>query len=76
MHAAIANTYPLDELIDELKRCEAITVAAIEALPEEFVADKRRLMILTGNVDEQGFALHTRGHFQQIEAALNAVKHS
>jgi len=71
MHAAIANAYPLDELIAELKRCEAITVAAIEALPEEFVADKRRLMILTANVDEQGFALHTRSHFPQIEAALD-----
>ncbi len=74
MHAAIASAYSLDELIAELKRCEAITVAAIEALPEEFVADKRRLMILVSNVDEQGFALHTRGHFPQIEAALKAAR--
>jgi len=74
MHAAIAKAYPLDELISELKRCESITAAAIEALPEEFVADKRRLMILAANVDEQGFALHTRSHFPQIEAALEAAK--
>jgi len=74
LHAAIANSYPLEELIAEFKRCEAITVAAIEALPEEFVADKRRLMILAANVDEQGFALHTRGHFTQIQAALEAAQ--
>ncbi|MBL6980169.1 MAG: SRPBCC domain-containing protein [Anaerolineales bacterium] len=76
MHAAIADAYPLEELIAELKRCEAITVSAIEALPEEFIADKRRLLILTANVDEQGFALHTRGHFPQIEAALKVSKQS
>jgi len=76
MHAAIAEAYPLKELIAELKRCEAITVSAIKALPDEFVADKRRLMILTANVDEQGFALHTRGHFPQIDAALKASKQS
>ncbi len=76
MHAAIANAYPLAELIAELKRCEAITVAAIKALPEDFVADKRRLMALTANVDEQGFALHTRSHFSQIKAALEAAKNS
>ncbi len=76
MHAAIAKAYPLDELIAEFKRCEAITVAAIEALPEDFVSDKRRLMILVSNVDEQGFALHTRSHFPQINAALESAKKS
>jgi len=76
MHAAIADAYPLEELIAELKRCEAITVDAIKALPEDFVADKRRLMILTGNVDEQGFALHTRSHFDQMKASIEAAKNS
>ncbi len=76
MHAAIAEAYPLNELIAEFKRCEEITVAAIRALPEEFVTDKRRLMILTANVDEQGISIHTRDHFSQIKAALEAAKNS
>ncbi len=74
MHAAIANAYPLDELIGELKRSEAITIAALKALPDDFVADKRRVTVLANYVDQQGYALHTRSHFSQIKAALEAAK--
>lgn len=74
MHAAIADAYSLKELIAEFKRCEEITVSAIRTLPEEFVADKRRLMILTANVDETGISIHTQDHFSQIKAAIEASK--
>ena len=74
MHTAIANAYSLPDLIAELKRCEAITVAAVRELPDEFIADKRRLMELVQNVGEYGFALHTRSHFPQIQAAIEAVR--
>ena len=76
MHAAIAKAYPLDELIAELKRCEAITIAALEALQDSFVADKRRVTVLAAYVAEQGFALHTHSHLSQIKTALEAAKKS
>lgn len=74
MHAAIANAYSLKELITELKLCVNITIAALEALPESFIADKRRVTVLANYVDQQGFALHTRSHFDQIKTALEAAK--
>jgi uncharacterized protein YndB with AHSA1/START domain len=74
MHAAIANAYSLDELIAELKRCGAITIEALKALPDDFVADKRRVTVLATYVAEQGFALHTHSHLNQVKAALETEK--
>jgi uncharacterized protein YndB with AHSA1/START domain len=74
MLTAIANAYPLEDLIAEYKRCEEITVAAVTALPDDFVADKRRFFALTLSLSEQGFPLHTHGHFPQIQAAIEAAK--
>ena len=72
--AAMADAYTLEALIAEIKLCEVITVATVAALPESFMADKRRLLQLVQNVNEHGFALHTRSHFPQIEAALEAAR--
>ena len=72
--AALANAYTLEELITEFKRCEAITVEALKALPENFVADKRRVTVLATYVFDQGFALHTQSHLRQIKAALENNK--
>jgi membrane-associated protease RseP (regulator of RpoE activity) len=74
MHAAIANTYTLEELTAEFKNCETITVKAVAALPEDFVADKRRFVPLATLLGEQGFILHTRAHLPQMRAAIEAAR--
>ena len=73
--AAMADSYSLDELLAELKRSEEVTVASFKALPDEFVADKRKFLGLVNNLG-RGFALHSRSHFDQINEAINAGKQS
>jgi uncharacterized protein YndB with AHSA1/START domain len=67
--AALADSYTLSELLFELKRSEQVTIASLKALPAEFVADKRQFLGLSNSLG-QGFAVHTRAHFDQIKAAL------
>ncbi|MGD8752328.1 MAG: SRPBCC domain-containing protein, partial [Anaerolineales bacterium] len=74
MHAALANAYSLPELVAEFKRCEAVTVEAVAALPDDFVADKRRYVPLVTLLGEQGYILHTRNHLPQIKMALEVAK--
>jgi hypothetical protein len=71
--AAVADTYTLKELLFELKRSEQVTVASLKALPDDFVADKRQFLGLAYGPG-QGFAMHTRLHFDQIKAALEAAR--
>ena len=71
--AAMADTYPLEALLAELDRSEQVTVASLKALPADFVADRRQFLGLANSLG-QGFALHTRAHFDQIKAALEAAK--
>jgi len=73
--AAMADTYPLKELLAELTRSEQVTVASIKALPDDFVADKRKFLGFAYG-SGQGFALHTRLHFDQIKAAIKAARAS
>lgn len=70
--AAMAGAYPLEELLLEIKRSEAVTVASFKALPDAFVADKRKFVRLVTNLG-QGFPAHTRSHFDQIKAAIEAA---
>lgn len=67
--AAVADVYPLSELLAELRRSEQVTVASLRALPPDFVADKRQFMRLASNLG-LGFAEHSRDHLAQIKAAL------
>ena len=71
--AALANSYTLEELLFELRRSEQVTAASIKALPEDFVADKRKFLGFAHGTG-QGFALHTRLHFDQIKAAIEAAR--
>ncbi len=71
--AALADCYPLEELLAELSRSEQVTVASLKALPDDFVADKRKFLGLANNLG-QGFALHTRLHFDQIKEAVEAAR--
>ncbi len=71
--AAMASAYTLEELLHELKRSEAVTVASLRALPESFVTDKRKFIGFVNTIG-QGFAQHTRNHFDQIRQALAAAQ--
>jgi hypothetical protein len=71
--SVMANAYSLDELLVELKRSEDVTVASFKSLPDEFVADKRKFIGLANNLG-QGFALHSRSHFDQITEAIKVGK--
>jgi uncharacterized protein YndB with AHSA1/START domain len=70
--AAMADSYPLEELLAELKRSEEVTVASLRALPDDFVTDKRKFARFVMNV--QGFDRHTRSHFDQIKDAIDLAK--
>jgi uncharacterized protein YndB with AHSA1/START domain len=73
MIAAMASAYTLDELLTELRNSEQVTVASLKALPGDFVADKRKFFSLVNGYG-QGYASHSRGHFDQIKAAIEAAK--
>lgn len=70
---AVASTYTLEGLLAELKHSELITVASLKALPEDFVADKRKFLGLAYGVG-QGYAQHSRSHYDQIKEAIEAAK--
>jgi len=72
---AMADCYTLRELLDELKLSEKITVKSLAALPDDFIADKRKF---SGYVSSfgQGFAQHSRSHIDQIKAAIQSARSS
>ena len=70
--AAMAKVYKLNELIEDLKRSEAITVALYAALPDEFVKDKRNFTHFAQSFAGNGSAEHMKSHFTQIKAAIEA----
>jgi hypothetical protein len=72
---AVASLYTLEGLLAELKQSEAITVAVLKGLPEDFVADKRKFLSLASTVG-QGYAQHSRSHFDQIKNAIEVAKTS
>jgi uncharacterized protein YndB with AHSA1/START domain len=72
---AMANSYTLEDLVAELKKCEQITVNLLAALPIDFYTDKRRCFGFTSSFG-QGFAKHSFSHLPQIEAAIAAARRS
>jgi uncharacterized protein YndB with AHSA1/START domain len=69
--AAMAEAYTLEGLLATLKQSEKVTVASLAALPETFIADKRKFIGFVSGIG-QGFAQHTRSHIPQIQEALEA----
>lgn len=60
------------ELVAELKRAQFATAAMIEALPPAFVARKLSYRRLGAGL--LGLADHTREHFRQMQAAIEAAR--
>ena len=52
-----------------------MTVASIRSLPDDFVADQRQFVNFIIGFG-QGFAQHTRNHFDQIQDAIKAARAS
>jgi uncharacterized protein YndB with AHSA1/START domain len=77
-HLHIVGTlaaYPtLADLVQELKRSEAATVALAAALPDAFVARKGDFGGLARNLAL--FANHNRNHFAQMQAAIDSARTS
>lgn len=70
--AAMADAYATTaDIVAELKRAEATTVAAIANLSDDFVANKSRYFLLAGI--PQFTPGHHRLHFQQMQAAIQAA---
>lgn len=71
--AAIASAYPTTaDIIAAFQRSQRITAAAVQALPDEFVARKAAYGSLADML-LNGFPAHTRGHYPQIEAAIQTA---
>lgn len=65
---AILEVYPSKQaLFEELKRCEAETVAIVRALPAEFLERKGSYYRMADQL--LSFRYHTRAHIPQIQAA-------
>jgi uncharacterized protein YndB with AHSA1/START domain len=70
---AMADGYNTQELLEAFVLSCKTTVRSLAALPEDFVADKRKFVRLASTIG-QGFAIHAQGHLQQIKDALAAAK--
>lgn len=71
--AAVVSAYPtLSDLLTELKRSEAVTVALEENLPEAVLSQKNQYNQLAGWWT--GFEPHTREHIDTIQAILQAAR--
>jgi uncharacterized protein YndB with AHSA1/START domain len=71
--AAMTTVYPTSaDLLDELRRAHAETVALVRSVPDEAGAVKRLLWQMNFQID--GMVKHTQQHFDQIQAALGAAQ--
>jgi hypothetical protein len=69
---AVTTVYPTSaELLAELKRAHAETVAIVRNIPTEVGARKNLLWRMNFQID--GMVIHTRQHINQIRAALEAA---
>jgi membrane-associated protease RseP (regulator of RpoE activity) len=70
--SAIISVFPsVSDLLQELKRAEAVTLALLAALPPEFAAHKNKYWKLGITIPVIG--VHTREHLDQIKAALKSA---
>lgn len=63
-------TPTLPELINELRRAEAQTVALLQRLPEEIVTHKGTFHNIVTTLNKEGLSVHTRMHFDTIKKLL------
>ena len=70
---AIAKTYSKKRLYKELKRSIAVNMNMIEALPEEYAANKAAYF-LSANDFENGVRTHWGQHTDQIKAGLEKLR--
>jgi uncharacterized protein YndB with AHSA1/START domain len=71
---AMANAYPTTaDALKDLKACEQASAAAAGNLPDEFVSQKLGYYTLA-TYPLQGMPVHTRGHINQIQAAIKAAR--
>lgn len=73
---ALADSYPkVADLIADIKLNEKLTVATLAALPDEFVARKVSYIGLVNTfLPLLGLPQHTRSHFPQMQAAIEAAR--
>jgi uncharacterized protein YndB with AHSA1/START domain len=73
---ALADSYPkVADIIAEIKRSEKLTVAILATLPDEFVARKISYIGLANTfLPLLGLPQHSRTHFPQMEAAIQAAR--
>jgi hypothetical protein len=67
----MASTYKLNDLLQEIKVAEQVTIDSIRMLHEDFLNDKRKFSQLVMTFSPSS-ASHTLGHIEQIEEALNS----
>lgn len=63
----------LAELLDELRRAEAQTVALLQRLPEETVTHKGTFHNIVTTLNKEGLSVHTRLHFETIKRLVDEV---
>jgi uncharacterized protein YndB with AHSA1/START domain len=66
-------TPTLPELLTELRRAEAQTVALLQRLPEEIVTHKGAFHNLVTTLNKEGLSVHTRLHFETIKRLVEEV---
>ena len=71
-YSGMSAVYSISALLDELKRNQAETVAMLAALPPEFVARKGSYWRIGYNLLQP--PSHTRDHFVQMRAAIEAAR--
>ena len=71
---ATVNAFPtLADMVAELKRLNAETLALLEALPEEFVTRRRTFWRLARTLLDQSYS-HIGDHLNQMQAAVAAAR--
>lgn len=71
---ATINAFPtLADMVAELKRLNAETVALLQALPEEFVARRRTFWRLARTLLDESYS-HIADHLNQMRAAVAAAR--
>lgn len=71
---AVISVYPtVKELLEELRRTEAETLATLAAIPPELLARKGNIQQLAATLID-GMPFHTRLHLNQLRAAIEALK--
>jgi hypothetical protein len=72
VNAVVAVHPTVNDLKAELRRAMQETLALLRAFPAEALDQKSNLWWATFEIN--GFQLHTRGHYEQIRAAVASAR--